>query len=123
MGLPGAGVADQTERLSRFDPGRVGQGADKFRRDIRILLEVEILQALGPGEAGVPDQPLLAPFLAFGALGLQQVGKEVLVAGPLAHRRAGHLLDPTADRRQVQGPACLVDGRVHGLLRTHVAAG
>src|SRR6516162_6785661 len=64
VGLAGAGVADQAARLPGGHPGRPGQGADQRRGDVGVGRVVEVFEPLGAGEAGLADQPGLAPGLA-----------------------------------------------------------
>ena len=85
--LAGAGVADEAQRLPGSDPGAVGEGVDERGVDERVGVEVEVLEAFGAGEAGLADQAGLAAFLAFVALGGEQVDEEAFVAGLLACAR------------------------------------
>jgi hypothetical protein len=41
VGLAGAGVADEAERLALLDPFAAGEGVEGGRVDVRIRVEVE----------------------------------------------------------------------------------
>ncbi len=53
------------DALAVIDPGALRQGGDRGLGDLRVLIELEVLQALGEREPGV-DQP--AAFAALSAL-------------------------------------------------------
>src|SRR5258707_6465118 len=89
VALAGARVADQAGWLPGGDPGALGEGVDERGGHARAGREVEVLDPLGPGEAGVADEAGLAPLLAVVAFQRQQLGQESLVAGLLAGRPGG----------------------------------
>jgi hypothetical protein len=65
VGLAGAGVADQTERLTPLDPFTAGEGMDGGCVDVRVGLEVESPQGLLPREArGLEDGARTLPWSA-----------------------------------------------------------
>jgi hypothetical protein len=65
--LAGPAVADEDHALAVVDPGAVGQRGDRGLRDVGVVGEAEVLQALDGREAGVDQAALLA---ALGALGI-----------------------------------------------------
>jgi hypothetical protein len=116
VGLAGARVTDQAQRLPGADPGGAGQGVDGGGVDVRVGVEVEVVEPLLPREAGGFDSTGGAPAGPVVALGEQQLGEEATVGHLLLLRRNEHLLDPGPNRRQPQRAAGLVNGRFGGLL-------
>src|SRR5216683_7782816 len=114
VGLAGARVADQAAWLPGGDPRGAGEGVDQRGGHLRVGVEVEVLDPLGPREAGVAHQAGLAALLAVVALQGQQLGQEALVAGLLAGRGGGDLAVPLADGGQPKDPAGLLDRGVGG---------
>ena len=98
VGLAGAGIADQAERVAGLDPGGLGEGADDLGRDVGVLREVEVLGALVAREARLFDPAELAPLVAVLALALQKLGQEVCAGRVLAQGLGGELLPAAADR-------------------------
>jgi hypothetical protein len=79
MRLPGAGVADQTQRMPGLDPV-AGRKLVKDRRAHRgVRLEVELLYSLVSREAGVVDAATCAPPVTVVAFGHHQLGEEAEV--------------------------------------------
>jgi hypothetical protein len=68
------------------------------------VVEVELLQALARGEAGVADAAFAAVGLAGGDLALQAGGQELLVAPALGTGALGQPGHRLAKRRRLQGP-------------------
>jgi hypothetical protein len=91
VGLAGAGRAEEDHVLAGGDEI---QGA-QVRHGVAVaaagVVEVELLQALAGGEAGVADAPFAAVGLAGGDLAVQAGGQELLVAPA---RSAGSLGQP-----------------------------
>ena len=116
VGLAGAGVADQAQRLALLDPVAGGEGVDDGGVDVGVGVEVEVAQRLLPGEPGGLDPPFGAAAGAVVALGHQQLGEEAAVGHLLAGGGLGQLGELGADGGQAQHPAGLVDGGVGGLL-------
>ena len=93
----GAAVADEDHRLAVADPGALGEGGDRGLRDLRVVSEAEVLQALERGEPRVEQAPSLASLCAFGGLGFEQrseVGSRgLLLAGGFLGQAAEAALD------------------------------
>ena len=65
MCLAGPAVAEEDDALAVIDPCALRQGGDRGLGDLGVLMELEVLQALGEWESCV-DQP--AAFAALSAL-------------------------------------------------------
>ena len=80
-------------RLAVVDPGALGERGDRGLRDVGVVGEAEVLEALDGREAGVDQAALLAALGAFGHLGLQQRGevgdRRLLLAGGLGGQLRG----------------------------------
>jgi hypothetical protein len=74
VGLAGAGVSDQADRLPRADPGAGGEGVDHGGVHGRVGGVVEVGQPFVAGESGVADPAGAAAFVSVVALGEQQLG-------------------------------------------------
>src|SRR5215211_9559176 len=57
--LAGAAVADKYDRLAVVDPGALGQCGDRGLRDVGVVGEVKVLEALDLREAGVDQASAL----------------------------------------------------------------
>jgi hypothetical protein len=114
VGLAGAGVTDQDQRLPGLHPGRVAQLGDLLGGDVRVGGVVEVLDPLGPGEARVADQPQLAALVAVRDLPAEDAGEEFLTGGPLAQRVGDRFLIAVADGGQVQDAGGFLDRGVRG---------
>ena len=123
MALAGAGVTDQAAWLPGGHPGTPGQGVDQRGGHAGVGGEIEVFEPLGPGKAGVADQPGLAAGLAVVAFDRQQLDQEPLVAGLLAGSHRGDLGVAGPHRGQPQDPAGLVDRRVGGGVGQLIAGG
>lgn len=60
VGLAGAGVPDQAERLPGPDLGPLGQGVHQRCRDVRVRGEVEVLDPFGATKTRLLDEVDLA---------------------------------------------------------------
>jgi len=96
VGLAGAGIPDEAERLARGDPGPAGEGVDVGGVDVGVCVEVEVLEPLLWREPRGLDPAGGAPPVAFVALTEQQLGQEPAI---------GQLF-VLARLRNRRGPAC-----------------
>jgi hypothetical protein len=78
VGLAGARVADQAGGLPGADPRAPGEGVDQRGGHAGAGVEVEVLDPLLAGEAGVAHEAGLAALLAVVAFDRQQLGQEAL---------------------------------------------
>ena len=123
VGLAGAGVADQAERLARADPVAGGEGVDDGGADAGVGAEVEVGEPFRAGEPGAADLPLGAAAVAVVAFGHEQLGEEPAVGELLTLGLVGGLGELAADGGQPQHPAGGVDRGVGGLLGDASACG
>jgi hypothetical protein len=86
VGLAGAGVPDQTERVALGDPVTGGQAVDDGRVDVGVGGVVELAQGLLAREVGGPDAAFGPAAVAVLALGKQEFGEEPGVGEPFALR-------------------------------------
>jgi hypothetical protein len=92
-----------------FDPGAARQLVDHRGVDVGVGVEVELLDALVAGEAGVVDAACGAAGVPLVALGHHELGEEPEVGQLFALRRGGDLFEPVADGGQPQHPRAGVD--------------
>ena len=114
VGLAGAAVTEQHDRLARVDPGAGGQRGQLRGRDARHGVEVELAQPLQPREARFGDSAGAAPLAAFVDLGGEHLGEEAEVGVPFPQRDLGQTLRLVAHGGQVQFPRCRADGGLSG---------
>ena len=116
VGLAGAGVADQAERLALADPVAGRQGAEHGGADAGVGVEVEVGQPFRAGEPGAADLPLGAAAVAVLAFTHEQLGQEPAVGELLPLGLVGGRGELAADGGQPQHPAGCVDRGVRGFL-------
>src|SRR5450755_1492168 len=110
--LASPAVADEDHRLAVIDPGSFRQGGDRGLRDLRVVLEAEILEAFDVREPCVDQAAFLASLGAFGHLGLEQRG-EIRDRGLLlAERFRGQRPEASADSRELQLDSVRLDQRL-----------
>jgi hypothetical protein len=83
-----------------FDPGAARQLVDDRGVDVGVGVEVEFLDPLVAGEAGVMDAPGRAALIPVVALDHHELGEEPEVGQLFALRRGGDLFEPVADGGQ-----------------------
>jgi hypothetical protein len=76
VGLAGAAVADEAERLSGGDPAGGAELSEGGRVEVGIGVGVEVGEPFGAGEARIGDAAGLAAGVAVVAFGQQQFGQE-----------------------------------------------
>jgi len=93
MGLAGAGVPDQTQRLSLLDPFALGEGVDHGGIDVGVGVEVEGPQGLLAGELGGLDPAFGPASGAIVALGTESAMAGYRVKYNLATQLANELVE------------------------------
>ncbi len=79
VGLAHAGRPEEDDVLGALDEAQAGELAHLFAVDRGLKVEVELIQALEPGQAGQLETALDAPLVPAAPLGLQGLGQEALV--------------------------------------------
>jgi hypothetical protein len=117
VALAGAGVAEQHDRLAVVDERAVAEHRDRGRGDVRVGVEVELVERLDPWQSGFVDPPGAASFVADVELDLECLGEELRVRDPPAVRVVAELVEGWGEAGQVQlaagvcGDRCVGDGR------------
>ena len=75
VGLAGAALAAEDDRLAVCDPGALGERSDRRLRDGGVVGEAEVLEPFERGEAGVEQASALATLGPFGYFGFEQGGQ------------------------------------------------
>jgi hypothetical protein len=70
-----AAVAEEDDALAVIDPGALRERGDRGLGDLRVLIEAEVLHALGEREPGVDQPSVFAALSALGDLGFQERGE------------------------------------------------
>jgi hypothetical protein len=109
VGLAGAGVAEQNQRLAGVDPGAAGQVGQGRRRQVGQPGGVEVGESFGARELGLVDPADPAAGVAFIAFGGEHLGQKCLVGQALFGRGFGDADGLVADRGQGKGSAGGVD--------------
>jgi hypothetical protein len=104
VGLAGPGRAQEHHVLLGHDEVEGAQVGDQIALEAAGVVEVELLQALAGGEAGVADAALAAVGLAGGDLALQAGGQELLVGPALSAGAFGQPRDRLAQGRGLERP-------------------
>ena len=99
MAFAGAGVTNQAQRVSGFDPGAGGQLTDDGGVDGRVGVKGELLQPFRPGESRVANAAFSAASGAVVAFGDHQLGQEPQVGQLLAFGGGGDLGEPSTTHR------------------------
>jgi hypothetical protein len=89
VGLAGAAVTEQHERLAGLDPGAASQRGQLGGRDAGHGIEVELAQPLEPREACFGDPAGAAALATFVDLSGEHLGEEPEVGVPFPHRDLG----------------------------------
>src|SRR5215831_10899609 len=79
MRLADAGRAEQDDVLGALDEAETSQLADLLAIDRRLKVEIELLQALHPGEPGELEAALHPALVPAAPLGLEGLGEKALV--------------------------------------------
>ncbi len=79
MRLAHARRAEQHDVLGALDEAQAGELAELLAVDRRLKVEVELVQALDPGQPGQLEAALDAALVPAAPLGLQGLGEEALV--------------------------------------------
>src|SRR5262245_41223768 len=116
MAFAGAGVTDQTQRVSGLDPPAGGQLPDDRRVDGRVGVKEELLQPFWPWRTGVADSEFGAAAGAGVAFGGHQLGQKPEVGHLFTFSGGGDLGEPLPDGGQAQQATTLLEGRGGGLL-------
>jgi len=119
----GAGITDQAERVPGLDPGAGRELVDRRGVHRGVGLEIELLDALVAGEAGVVDAASGAALVPVVTLGHHQFGEEPEVGQLLALGRGRDLFEPVADRGQPQHASAGVDRGDRGLFGDTTSGG
>ncbi len=77
--LPVPESPTEAERFAVTDPAAGGQGVDHRGADVRVGVEVEVVQPLLPREPGGLDAPFRAAPVAVVALGEEQLDEKAAV--------------------------------------------
>jgi len=79
MGLADAGRAEQDDGLGALDEAQAGQLADLLAVDRRLKVEIELLEALHPGEPGELEAALHPALVPAAPLGFEGLGEKAFV--------------------------------------------
>jgi len=93
VGLADAGRAEQDDVLGALDEAQAGELPDLLAVDRGLEVEVELIEALDPGQPGQLEAALDAALMPPPPLGLQGLGEEALVVEIALGRVLAHAIE------------------------------